>query len=110
VSNLDEPEAEGEETSLYTVEAHGIPVVVTTADDIQEVEASFDTWLGQDLLVLEHNGKPLWNGDKENLQVREANPQEAATWRASSQRAIEDGEDESEESHLAFLVDVTEPD
>src|ERR1700722_15040939 len=63
---------------LYTIEIHGRAVQAIPAETVSDIEESLDTWVGADLkVVLQHNKTPLWDGDKTNVYVREAWPEEA---------------------------------
>jgi hypothetical protein len=95
---------------LFTIEAEGRPVMVVAAEDWEEArEFADDEALRADLLVLEHEGRPLWGGEHE-LLVREAHPEEVSAWQASFARACADGDaDEADrEDWATFLVEVTE--
>src|SRR3712207_2480212 len=97
--------------TLFTIEAHGRPVLVLPADDVEEVEEQIAGSIGEDLMLLEHNGEALWNGEEDQLFVREAHPKEAARWEASFAEAVRDGEVErgEREEWVAFLLDVVDP-
>lgn len=64
----------------------------------------------KDLLVLESEGRPLWDGNAD-IHVRKALPEEEAKWDASRARANLANEtvDEENEQWLAFLVPVADP-
>ena len=69
------------------------------------------TPLRADLTVLEHEGRPLWDGGS-TLHVREAHPGEVSAWQASFARACADGdadEEEDREDWATFLVEVVDP-
>ncbi len=96
---------------LFTIEAEGRPVMVVAAEDWEEAREFADSEaLRVDLLVLEHEGRPLWGGERE-LLVREAHPGEVSTWKASFARACADGDaDEADRDDRAtFLVEVVDP-
>ena len=95
---------------LFTIEAEGRPIMVLTAEDWEEAREFADSEaLRADLLVLEHQGRPLWGGERE-LLVREAHPGEASVWEASFARACAEGDaDEADRGDWAtFLVEVVE--
>jgi hypothetical protein len=94
---------------LYTVEIHGRPVLSISAEMIGDIKEDLDAWLGEDLEVVENNGTPLWDGDKANVYVREAWPQEAAVWNAAQKQAIDSDDEEGMEDWVAYLVPVTDP-
>jgi hypothetical protein len=57
--------------TLYTIEVEGTPIVVLTAEDLQEPAE-----IEEDLTILEdESGNPVWDGTSE-LSVREAFPEE----------------------------------
>ena len=95
---------------LFTIEAEGQPVMVVAAEDWEEAREFADSEaLRADLTVLEHEGRPLWDGES-GLLVREARPGEVSTWKASFARACADGDaDEADRDDWAtFLVKVAE--
>lgn len=99
---------------LYTICVRGRPVVTLSTDADQpvpdgliEVDKALDTWLGAGLRKLRNEGQVLWTGDRNDLQIREAQADEAERWSASHRKALESGElDAGEESWLTFLVPV----
>jgi hypothetical protein len=93
---------------LYTIEIYGRPVLAISAEMIGDTKEDLDSWLGEDLEVLQHNGTPLWDGDKANAYVREAWPEEAAVWNASLKQAIDSGEEDPGDL-VAYLVPVSDP-
>jgi hypothetical protein len=95
--------------ALYTIEAQGRPVLVTSAEDIREIKNSLDTWLGYDLETLEYEGRPIWEGDDQReLHIRESLPEEVTVWNASQENAVRSGKIELGEDWLTFLVPVTD--
>ena len=96
---------------LFTIEAEGRPVMVVAAEDWEEAREFADSEaLRADLTVLEHEGRPLWDGES-GLLVREARPEEVSTWEASFARACAGGDaDEADrEDWATFLVEVVDP-
>ncbi|HZK89970.1 MAG TPA: hypothetical protein VFC56_07490 [Stellaceae bacterium] len=71
----------------------------TKADAQQMVEAD---WFTEDLMVLQSEGKPLWDGSAE-IFIREAIDDEGERWDAARRRSGED------EDYLLFLLPVTDP-
>jgi hypothetical protein len=70
-----------------------------------EIHEVLDTWLGADLRSQTYNGTPLWNGDLDSLQIREARTDEAERWHVSRRHAINEGElDAGAEDWLVYLV------
>jgi hypothetical protein len=81
------------------------------AHELQEIDEAIATWLGADLRALEHDGRPLWNGDPSQLSVREATADEAAKWHSSYKEAVASGEvDAGDEEWAAYLVPAIDPD
>jgi hypothetical protein len=63
-----------------------------------------------DLMSLATDSVPLWDGVTP-LEIRQALPPEELRWRASRARAVRHGSIESvDESWVAFLVPLTDPD
>jgi hypothetical protein len=89
---------------------NSFPAGVQMIADRREIDEALDTWLGQDLLTLEHDGHPLWTGNSSDLDIREARTDEAEQWHTSRRQAIDREEiDAGQESWLLFLVQVSEP-
>ena len=65
--------------ALFTVEVSGRPVVVFSDDNRARAEELVASAIGPELLVIEEEGTPVWDGE-EGLTVREAEPEEAARW------------------------------
>ena len=96
---------------LFTIEAEGRPVMVVAAEDWEEAREFADSEaLRADLTVLEHQGRPLWDGGS-TLHVREARPGEVSAWQASFARACADGDadEEDRDDWATFLVGVVDP-
>src|SRR5262245_12770698 len=79
--------------------------------DVSKVDA--DDWFGSEefregLMVLENEGKPLWNGEDE-IYLRDAFPEEADRWRAAHAVGLRAGEYEEGEGMVRFLIPVTDP-
>jgi hypothetical protein len=93
---------------MYTLEIAGWPVAVVAAPTQAEAEA----WLNdeaprEDLMVLQHAGQPLWDGESE-LRVRTASDDERTVFEDSLQDSDPDDEDDGDVL-VVFLVDVTDP-
>jgi hypothetical protein len=59
-----------------------------------------------DLMVLQSNGLPLWNG-REDILVRQARPAEDARWQRSRAKALRNGDlDDETERWIVFLVAI----
>ena len=85
--------------------------MVVAAEDWEEAREFADgEALRADLTVLEHEGRPLWDGES-GLLVREARPGEVSAWQASFARACAGGDaDEADRDDRAtFLVEVVDP-
>jgi hypothetical protein len=80
--------------------------------DLGEIYEALETYLGDDLLTLEDaaSGRPLWDGNSKNLQVRRATDEEAERWKHSLLAAMQSGEQEpGDMDWVAFLVPVRDP-
>ena len=96
---------------LFTIEAEGRPVLAVAAGSWEEAREFADSEvLRADLAVLEHEGRPLWDGGSA-LLVREADPGEASDWEASFARACASGVagEADRGSWATFLVEVVDP-
>jgi hypothetical protein len=75
-----------------------------------EIYEAIDTWLGEDLRSLEAGQTPLWDGDQNKLEIREAWAEEADAWHESRAGALNNGHlDAGDEGWLTFLIPVTDP-
>jgi hypothetical protein len=95
--------------TVYVAEINGRAVAAFNAEnEIQaEVRASSKPFRA-DLMVLENEGHPRWNG-RDKIFIRKAFPAEEAQFDASQNRAIKDKEIDGTDDWLMFLVPVTEP-
>ena len=94
--------------SLYTIEISGRPILVFTAETLEDAEDYRDSpALHEDLLSHEHAGSPLWDGDA-LLFLRLAEAEEDAKWQVSFAKGREEGDAEAGGDWAAFLVDVRE--
>jgi hypothetical protein len=59
------------------------------------------------LLLEGEDGRPIWDGRAE-IEVREADTEEAERWTASFTEAMHDGDVEDAEDWVIYLVPVTE--
>ena len=96
--------------SVYVCEIEGRAIAASGHDNLDDAEAWFQSEPFQaDLLVLESQGRPVWDGVSD-LHVRRAMPEEEAIWEKSRARAILAKElDADDEDWLAFLVAVSDP-
>jgi hypothetical protein len=93
---------------IFTLENRGRPLAVFASGNMEEAEEFLDEeWLHGDLMVVEHDGEPLWDGESP-LIVRYANGMEAQTWTRSATSSGNKGDDPPED-FLVWLVDVTDP-
>jgi hypothetical protein len=87
-----------------------VPDDVKRAGEFIEIDQLLDTWLGNDLRVLEHNGQPLWTGDRNDIAIREARIEEADQWFASRREAVSNEDvDAGDADWVHFLVGVSDP-
>jgi hypothetical protein len=98
-------------SKVYVAEIRGRGIAAfnvdstSAADDLVQDPAFRD-----DLMVLQSDGVPLWNG-LEQIFVRQAHVAEDAKWRRSRARALRNGDlDDEEETWIIFLVALTDPD
>nr|WP_321983908.1 hypothetical protein [uncultured Lichenicoccus sp.] len=73
---------------LLTVYAHDRSVLVLNVDRQRahrDLDEALNSWLGADLSMLEHEGRPIWNGDPDALHARTATSDEAEAWRGAWQ-------------------------
>jgi hypothetical protein len=84
--------------------------VVRRLTEQQEIEEAVDTWLGEDLMSLTRDdGRPLWNGDRSRLAVRDARTAEATEWHIALKQAIDIGEENAgTEDFALFLIPVND--
>jgi hypothetical protein len=96
--------------TIYVAEIEGRAIAAFHAETDIEAEEFVDAeWFRDDLMVLEFEGRPLWNGTSE-IYVREAVDDERATWDSSRARGILEGEaDKNKKDWLAFLVLIVDP-
>jgi hypothetical protein len=96
---------------VYVAEINGRGLAAVNADKASDAEAFLDSSAVEaELMILESNGVPLWDGETE-ICVREALPDEQATWRQSRDEAVREGKigASERETWLSFLVPVIDP-
>jgi hypothetical protein len=72
--------------TVYVVGIEGTAVAAFNDESLPEAKRfALNSAFASDLMVLVHDGKPLWNGSSE-LFVHEAFPEEQEKWRASQVR------------------------
>jgi hypothetical protein len=97
--------------SVFVAEISGKVIAALNASSTIEAE---EVLLGEDfeeeLLVLEIDGRPIWDGNTD-IHIRKALPEEEAKWEASRARAVLANEivDDEDEQWLALLVPVADP-
>lgn len=75
---------------------------------LEQIDDALDTWLGEDLATLKHDGIVLWDGDRSRVHVREARADEVIRWSNSYQEALATGEqDAGNEDYLVYLIEVS---
>lgn len=98
---------------LFTLEISGRPVLVFSEDDRGGAKELAASSIGPDLLDFEEEGRPVWDGEEE-LSVRDATPEEAASWEQGRAEARQDAEaaggDEGEEpdGFAVFLIEAVD--
>ncbi|MBV9828023.1 MAG: hypothetical protein JO001_20510 [Alphaproteobacteria bacterium] len=96
--------------TIFVAEIDGCAVAAFYAEDNEEAcDFIQDETFRGDLMVLENEGHPLWNGESQ-IQHREALNEERAAWDAARTEAIRDGKiSASENDFFIFLVPVVDP-
>ena len=94
---------------VATIKGRGIAAFHAANDTAAETR-THDLIFRDDLMVLETDGVPLWDGIA-NIEIREARPNEVAKWRTSRATAIRQGNiEENDDAWVAFLVALTDAD
>ena len=98
-------------TQMFTLEISGKPVAVTNASEDEARELFESGAFKDDLMTLESEGAPLWDGYA-SLNIRPATQDETAAFEnaATDEDGEADGLDDEPGPMLMFLVDVTDPD
>jgi hypothetical protein len=96
--------------TVYVAEIEGRAIAAFHVENEMAAEAFVESDAFQsDLMVLESDDEPLWDGEAD-IHCREAVEEERAAWEKSRARAILDGETEADDKDwLVFLVSVTDP-
>jgi hypothetical protein len=91
--------------TIFVAEINGQGIVAfsqPTADDA--LAWADDKDFRSDLLLLEgQDGRPLWDG-RDEIYVREADPEEAKRWKSSFTEATQDGDAEDDDDWVIYLV------
>ena len=101
--------------TIYTVEVGGRPVAAMNSDSLGHAEDcllsnAFTTGLTVYEMEGGEPGKSIWDGE-EDIFVREALPDESATWEKMRAKAIREGDaDPDDENFVTFLGGVREVD
>ena len=94
---------------LFTIEINGRAIAVIGDAGRDEVETyRDDEEFQQDLMELETDDGPLWDGESE-ISVREAFPEESERWLEAHLAASNDGELEEDDDLVVWLVEVNDP-
>lgn len=100
-----------EEARMHTIEiAGGLTLVVNDSKD-EAQELLTDSWLLEDLLVLETQGRPLWFGQQKDFFVRPASEGEVSHWEEVFSRALSEGHviEDDRGGYIVYLVPVSDP-
>jgi hypothetical protein len=90
---------------MFTVEIAGRPTAIINASQ-EEAEEWFESEpFKDDLMVLETDGRPLWDGSAPRY-LRRAFPEEVAVFERAFAKAVGDGSanPQDEDGYLVFLV------
>jgi hypothetical protein len=100
-----------EELGMHTIDIAGRPTVVVNGSKDEVQDLLTDSWLLEDLLVLETQGRPLWFGRPKDFFVRPALAQEASQWEEAFSRALSEGHitEWDRDGYIVYLVPVSDP-
>jgi hypothetical protein len=96
---------------VYVLEIKGRAIAAMNAESAREADARFrGESLGVDLMNLEdEDGNPIWSGHADEIAMREASPEETATWQVAHSAALASGEiDAPEDEWLVYLIPTRE--
>ncbi|MGH0240915.1 hypothetical protein NKY70_26555 [Sinorhizobium meliloti] len=97
------------EMIVYVAEISGRGIAAfDAANDIEAQAQLANRGLLRDLIVLQNEGRALWDGVAE-IHVRTATPEETEIWQTSRAAAVQSGEDSDDEGRHVFLVPVVDP-
>jgi hypothetical protein len=92
--------------AVFTLEVGGKPTLAFEASGFREAqELRKESWLRTDLVSLQSNGTPLWDGEAA-LSVRLATAEEAI---AFGQAAAEEKGSDEDDMVLVYLVELDGP-
>jgi len=95
--------------AIYVAEVNGRGLAAFDAADETAADAFVDDEAFRaNLIVLEHDGAPLWDGTTDVL-VREAFPEELDVWETCRARASLPDTGGDRDGHVVYLVEVVDP-
>ena len=95
--------------TIFVVEIDGRAIVAFPAEDRIQADVTVEEeWFLEDILVLESEGRPLWDSESD-LHVREAFEDEADKWRHAQAQALAEGDIDNADDYLVYLVPVIDP-
>jgi hypothetical protein len=96
---------------MHTIEIAGRPTLVVNGskDEVQDLLA--DSWLLEDLLVLETQGRPLWFGQQKDFSIRPAFAEEVSQWEEAFSSAQMEGHvtEWDRDGYIVYLVPISDP-
>ena len=92
---------------MFTVEIDGRAIAVTNAQEDQARDLIESEEFLDDLMVMESNGKPVWNGQTP-VTLRPATPDEKAEFHEAED--LDDDIDDEDEPCVVFLIDIDDED
>jgi hypothetical protein len=100
-----------EDTVMHTIEIAGRPTVVVNGSKDEVEDLLTDSWLIEDLTVLETEGRPLWFGHYKDFLVRPAFEEEIAKWEEAFSRSLLEGHvrEDDRDGYVVYLVPVSDP-
>ncbi len=96
---------------VYVADINGRGIAAVNADQISDAEEFVkNPAIEIELMVLENDGAPLWDGEAP-ICMRSALPEEQAAWRDFQDQAIRENKIDGDklEPRLCFLVPVVDP-
>jgi hypothetical protein len=96
------------QTYVAEIEGRAIMAFRARNNEQAQVWVASEESIRSDLVALESQGRPLWDG-KTELVVRAATIPEQAAWRKKSVELTEQDADHDPDDALVFLIPVTGP-
>jgi hypothetical protein len=94
---------------VYVAEINGRGIAAVNADQISDAEELVkNPAIEIELMVLENDGAPLWDGEAP-IRMRSALPEEQAVWRDFDDQAKRESKIDGAEPCICFLVPVVDP-